>query len=68
MINLLNVEKVVIGGGVMAAGDALLQPIVEHTRRRAFGPSFQACQILGAELGDHSGVVGAALLARDGAA
>ena len=68
VINLLNVETVVIGGGVMAAGDALLQPIIEHTRRRAFGPSFQACRIVAAGLGKSSGVVGAALLARDEAA
>jgi glucokinase len=65
VINLLNIETVVIGGGVMAAGDALLQPIVEHTRRRAFGPSFEACRIAAAALGANSGVVGAALLARD---
>ena len=65
VINLLNVETVVIGGGVMTAGDALLQPLVEHTRRRAFGPSFEACRIAAAALGANSGVVGAALLARD---
>jgi glucokinase len=65
VINLLNVEMVVIGGGVMAAGEALLRPVVEHTRRRAFGPAFEACRIAAAELGANSGVVGAALLARD---
>lgn len=65
VINLLNVDTVVIGGDIVAAGDALLGPIVEHTRRRAFGPSFQACRITAAQLGTSSGVVGAALLARD---
>ena len=65
VINLLNVEMVVIGGGVMAAGEALLRPVVEHTRRRAFGPAFEACRIAAAALGANSGVVGAALLARD---
>lgn len=65
VINLLNVETVVIGGDIIAAGDALLGPIIEHTRHRAFGPSFQACRITAAELGANSGVIGAALLARD---
>jgi glucokinase len=65
VINLLNVETVVIGGDIVKAGDALIGPIVEHTRRRAFGPSFQACRITAAQLGTSSGVVGAALLARD---
>lgn len=68
VINLLNVEAIVIGGGVMAAGEAILQPVIEHTRRRAFGPSFEACRIVAAELGKSSGIVGAALLARDEAA
>jgi glucokinase len=66
-INLLNVEVVVMGGDVMEAGDQLLRPIIEHTRRRAFRPSFDSCRIVAAGLGRNSGVVGAALLARDGA-
>lgn len=66
VINLLNVEVVVMGGDVMEAGDVLLGPIIQHTRRRAFQPSFEACRIVAAELGRNSGVVGAALLARDG--
>jgi glucokinase len=66
-INLLNVEVVVIGGDVMAAGDRLLKPIIQHTRRRAFPPAFDSCRIVASELGDYAGVVGAALLARDGA-
>lgn len=65
VINLLNIETVVIGGGIEAAGDAILDPTIEHTRRRAFGPSFEACRITAAQLGQSSGVIGAALLARD---
>jgi len=65
VVNLLNVETVVVGGGVMAAGRTLLDPIIEHTRRRAFGPSFEACRVVAAELGTRAGLIGAALLARD---
>ncbi len=66
VVNMLNVDAIVLGGGVvLAAGDSLIEPVIEHTRRRAFGPSFEACRISAAQLGMSSGVVGAALLARD---
>jgi glucokinase len=65
VINLLNVEMVVLGGGVMEAGDLILKPTIDETRRRAFPPSFGACEIVIAELGPSAGMIGAALLARD---
>jgi glucokinase len=65
VINLLNVEMVVMGGGVMEAGDLILKPTIKETRRRAFPPSFNSCEIVIAELGPQAGVIGAALLARD---
>jgi len=65
VINLLNVEMVVLGGGVMAAGDLILKPTVEETRKRAFGPSFRNCQFAIAALGPNAGMIGAAMLARD---
>ncbi len=65
VINLLNVEIVVMGGGVMEAGDLILKPTVKETRRRAFPPSFGSCEIVIAELGPSAGMIGAALLARD---
>jgi glucokinase len=65
VINLLNVEMVVMGGGVMEAGDLILKPTIKETRRRAFPPSFNSCDIVIAELGPQAGMIGAALLARD---
>ncbi|HLG15157.1 MAG TPA: ROK family protein [Blastocatellia bacterium] len=65
VINLLNVEMVVMGGGVMEAGDLILKPTIKETRRRAFPPSFNACEIVIAKLGSAAGMIGAALLARD---
>jgi glucokinase len=60
LINLVNPEAVVIAGGVVAAGDHLLQPLQAEVRRRAFLPAVAACRILPAALGDAAGVVGAA--------
>ena len=65
VINLLNVEMVVMGGGVMEAGDLILKPTIKETRRRAFPPSFDSCEIVIAKLGPQAGMIGAALLARD---
>jgi len=65
VINLLNVEMIVLGGGVMEAGDLILKPTTKEARRRAFPPSFDSCQIVAAKLGPSAGLIGAALLARD---
>jgi len=65
VINLLNVEMVVMGGGVMEAGDLILKPTIKETRRRAFPPSFDSCEMVIAKLGATAGMIGAALMARD---
>jgi glucokinase len=65
VINLLNIEMVVMGGGVMEAGELILKPTIKETRRRAFPPSFNSCEIVIAQLGPSAGMIGAALLARD---
>ena len=65
VVNLLNVEVVVLGGGVMAAGDLILQPIREGTHQGTVRPCFECCRVVVAELGQDAGIIGAALLARD---
>lgn len=64
-INLLSFDMVVLGGGVMAAGDLILKPAVDEVRRRAFKPSFRECKFALAKLGSDAGMIGAALLGRD---
>jgi glucokinase len=65
VINLLNIERIVLGGGVMDAGQLILNPIIQEARRRAFQPCFEATEIVAASLGDDAAPIGAALLARD---
>src|ERR1041385_1400089 len=67
VINLLIIERIVLGGGVMQAGDLILNPIIQEAKRRAFLPSFEATQIVAATLGEDAGTIGAAMLARDAA-
>lgn len=65
VINLLNIDCIVLGGGVMDAGSLILNPIIQEAKRRAFQPCFDATQIVAATLGGDAAVIGAALLARD---
>jgi len=67
VINLLNIERIVLGGGVMDAGQLILNPIIQEVKRRAFQPSFEATEIVAAELGRDGITIGAAMLAHDAA-
>ncbi len=62
VVNLLNPEKIVVGGGVAQAGDMLLDPIREIIAKRALGISASAVEVVPAELGESAGVVGASIL------
>ena len=65
VINLLNIERIVLGGGVMEAGELILNPIIREAERRSFHPCFEATQIVAAKLGTDAVPIGAAMLARD---
>ena len=62
VVNLLNPEKIIIGGGVAAAGDLLLNPIKENLIKRAMPIAGSAVEIVPAQLGNSAGVIGASLL------
>lgn len=62
VINLLNPEKVIIGGGVAAAGDLLLDPIKKTIKERAMVVAGNSVEIVPAELGNSAGVIGASML------
>ena len=66
LVNAFNPEVVVIGGGVIAAGDLLLEPARTVVRERALKPSGQRVEIVAARFGEESGMLGAALLAIEG--
>lgn len=65
LINLLNPEKVVLFGGMTAAGDTLFNPIRESAGAVAFEIPFKSAEIVPAGLGKDSGVLGAAGCALD---
>ncbi|HEY5837560.1 MAG TPA: ROK family protein, partial [Pyrinomonadaceae bacterium] len=63
IVNTLNPEMIVIGGGVSAAFDLFAQTAREEMARRAFPVPAARCQIVKAECGDDAGLLGAAWLA-----
>jgi glucokinase len=65
LINLLNLEAIVVGGGVMASGELLLGAARKEVSQRAFPPSIRDCAIVQSQLWPDSGTIGAAMLARD---
>jgi glucokinase len=68
MVNAMNPEVVVIGGGVIGAGDLLLDPVRAIVRTQARRPSSEDARIVPARFGEEAGMLGAALLALDGLA
>lgn len=60
IINYQNPEKVILCGGMIAAGDMLLNPIRKVAFDNAFEVPAKRCEIVLAGLGSDSGVLGAA--------
>jgi glucokinase len=64
VINFLNPETILLGGGVMTTGEYLFFPAVEEAKRRSYKASFACCKIERATLGNDAGLIGAASWAK----
>ena len=65
IVNFLNPEMIILGGGVVeAVGDKFLNDIRKATDKYALPDTLKGVQIVGAQLGDNAGVLGAAALAK----
>jgi glucokinase len=64
LINIFNPQAIILGGGLVNMGEAILGPAVETARTRSFGQSFQDVRIVEGELGDRAGALGAIAIAR----
>lgn len=64
LVHVLDVERCVIAGGVVEAGEVLIDAVRRAFAARIVAPEHRpAVDIVGAELGERAGAIGAALLA-----
>lgn len=67
IVNFFNPDAIVIGGGVAGAGKALFDILKEVVSRRAMNVQAKNVRILKAALGNDAGLIGAAILVKQGA-
>jgi glucokinase len=66
LVNVFDPEVVVLGGGVLAAGELVLEPAREEMLARALPPGRDDVRVVAAHFGEEAGMLGAAALALDG--
>ena len=64
VINLLNIERVVVGGEIMKAEHLVLDAILARAEELSFAPSFETTKIVEGRLGENAGAIGAALISK----
>ena len=65
LVHVLDVERCVIAGGVIEMGDVLIDAVRRAFAARLVAPELRPpVEIVGAELGERAGAIGAAMLAR----
>jgi len=64
IINFMDPEVIVLGGGVSAAGEFLLKPIREKMAKMVFYKAMPYANVELATLGNDAGIIGAAMLGR----
>jgi glucokinase len=63
LVNILNPEMIVIGGGVAGAWDLFIGKTREEIDKRSFREPAERVKLVPAKLGDDAGILGAARLA-----
>jgi len=63
IVNIFNPSVVLVGGGVIAAGEMLLAPARAVVAKHALWPARDVVEIVPARFGEEAGMLGAALLA-----
>lgn len=63
MVNFVNPQRIILGGGVIESVDLLFKQAEHWTRREALSKAGEEVEIVKSELGDYSGVTGAAVIA-----
>ena len=62
MINTFSPDRVILGGGVMMAGDIITDTVKTYAARHCWPAIFERCEIVKAQMGEDAGVMGAGAL------
>ena len=65
LINVLDPDMFVLGGGVAYAGDFLLDAVRDELRKHVYCPALPYAKVALARLGNDAGIIGAAMLGRN---
>ncbi|MDH4158470.1 MAG: ROK family protein, partial [candidate division Zixibacteria bacterium] len=65
IVNLLNPDTVVIGGGIIEGGGGLLEAVTAEIKERAFDSAVENLRVVKAALGNDAGFIGAGLLGEE---
>jgi glucokinase len=63
IMNTLTPDRVVLGGGVMMAGDVILEAVKKYAAKSCWPAIFERCEIVPARMSEDAGVMGAGALA-----
>lgn len=63
LVNVLNPEKIILGGGIAQNGRLLLDPVWATLKKKAFPIASRSVKVMPAALGVDAGLIGAAALA-----
>jgi len=69
LINIFAPKKLVVGGGISKEGETLLAPVREFVAKESYGggdTGLPSTEIVAAELGNDAGIIGAAMLFKQG--
>ena len=62
LVNILNPERIVIGGGISQQAGVLFKPLIRALNRKAFPIAVRSVKVVPAKLGADAGLIGAAAL------
>ncbi len=57
-INLLNLEYIIVGGGIASAGELLFSPVQLYASRHSLPLAYERCTIVASKLGNDAGLLG----------
>lgn len=63
VINLLDVERIVIGGDITSARDFVVEAVIARAKELSFSRAFENTSIVSGELGENAAAIGVALIA-----